>query len=114
MILLAGITGFGNIIVKLTGAENYHISYSVYFLFGLLTLSMALFECSTLIQSATNKLNMLLMSLSIASLIVFSIAKNVALLHGISGLIIVLTLTWLVLTIVSYFQSRSIIQKINE
>ncbi|MDR1226372.1 MAG: oligosaccharide flippase family protein [Prevotellaceae bacterium] len=114
IVLLASIMAFGNIIVKLAGAGNYHISYILYLLFGLLTLSMAFFECSALIQSAINKINVLLIILSVASLIVFPIAKNVALPYGLSGLVLVLTLIWIALTVISYFQSRSIIHKISE
>ncbi len=113
LVLLVGITTLGNMVVKLMGAGSYNIAHSMYFLLGLLTLSMALFDSSTLIQNATNKINLKLTVLLISSCIVVPVLKNITLTWGLSGLVIGLTVMWGIMALLTYFKSHSIIRKMS-
>jgi O-antigen/teichoic acid export membrane protein len=105
---------FGNFFLYFLAGKGY-ISQPFLFIFlGLTYLFIVIFSTSTILQSATNKIDLLVFSLILGSVLIFPLSNFLIKGWGIIGIAIATSVIWLILAILLTFQSYSIINKFHK
>jgi O-antigen/teichoic acid export membrane protein len=102
---------FGNYFLLIIAGKGYITNQILFLVLGLTYLFVVLFSTATILQNATNKLNLLLFSLMSASFLIFPLSKILMRSHGIIGVAVSTSLIWMALTFLLTFQSYYIVFK---
>jgi len=104
---------FGNKMILLMGGKGYVSSPVLYFLLGIVSLFYALFICTTVVQYATNKINLILALSVVMCFAGSAVCRWLAARYAMTGLAAGMAGIWVVLFGVLTFQSFAIINKIE-
>jgi O-antigen/teichoic acid export membrane protein len=102
---------FGNYFLLIIAGKGYITQQILFIVLGLTYLFVILFSTATILQNATNRLNLLLVVLLTASVLIFPISKFLMKGYGIIGIALSSSLIWIVLTIIMSFQTYYILRK---
>jgi len=102
---------FGNYMIVIMAGKSY-VSHSVLFLLlGLTSLFFILFSTATILQNATNKINLLTITTLAASLLIFPMSKYFMSKYNVNGIALSTSILWLCLTCILTIQSYNIINR---
>ena len=102
---------FGNYFLLFFAGKGYVATPELFLLIGFTSLFFILFSTSTVFQSATNRIDYMLIALILSSYLIFPLSKFFMSKFGITGLAISTTIIWIALTIFFTTQSYYIINR---
>lgn len=102
---------FGNYFLLVIAGESYVSEKILFLLLGLTSLFNLLYATATIFQNATNKINFLLVSTTLACFIIFPVSKIFMTKFDILGIALSTGLIWFILTFFLTMQSYYIINK---
>jgi O-antigen/teichoic acid export membrane protein len=102
---------FGNYFLLVIAGKGYITNQILFLLLGLTYLFIILFSTASVLQNATNKINVLLFSLLIASVLIFPLSKILMKQWDIIGIAVSTSIIWMALACLLTFQSYYIISK---
>ena len=102
---------FGNYFLLILAGKGYVTKQILFLLLGLTYLFFILFSTSTILQNATNRINLLLFSLLAASVLIFPLGKILMKHWDIMGIAVATSIIWMLLSCLLTFQSYYIIKK---
>jgi O-antigen/teichoic acid export membrane protein len=100
---------FGNYFLLVIAGKGYVTNKILFLVLGIAFLFVTLFSTATILQNATNKVNMMLVSLLTSSVLIFPVSKLLINAHGLIGLGFAMFLIWMILSIILTFQTYHII-----
>jgi len=102
---------FGNYFLLFFAGKGYISSRILFVLIGLTSLFFIIFSTSTVLQNATNKINLLIISTLVSCILIFPISKIFIKEYHVAGIAISTTIIWFILACLFTFQSYYIINK---
>jgi O-antigen/teichoic acid export membrane protein len=108
---IVGLYFFGNYLLVFLAGKSYISERILFLLLGLTSLFYILFSAATILQNATNKINLLLISTVAACFLVFPISKIFIAKFQVAGIAISTSLLWFTLTCLLTMQTYYIINK---
>lgn len=100
---------FRNFLIHIIAGAQYEASGSLFLLIGFYFLLKVLFDNASLIQNATNNLNLLISGYIILALFVLLLVPKILSSYGINAMLISIEVLFIVFFIVVFFQARRII-----
>jgi O-antigen/teichoic acid export membrane protein len=108
---IMGLYFFGNYFLVFFAGKGYITNRILFLLLGLSNLFFILFSTSTILQNATNKIDLLLISLLASSILIFPLSSLLMKEWDIMGIAVATSLIWMVLACLLTFQARFMITR---